>query len=200
MILLGLPGMNLLLRPGILVDLGWITALLGVCGTICSAYIYLVPARPAWNMIHTPLDFLITTALLGSLLPGILELASNRLATLACAHGFCLPANNVIPSIEIFLIAASLWFLNLIVRRVRLGYSRLFEHRASAALLGAEAMQVVFYSSFALMAITALFTYVGFSLVACLTAFAAVSMARYLFFVSVVPLNMALTFVRGGSH
>jgi DMSO reductase iron-sulfur subunit len=200
MILLGLPGMNLLLRPETQLGLGWATALLGLCGTICSAYIYLVPARPAWNMIHTPLDFLITTALLGSLLPSVLHLADNWVITLVCTHGICLPADNTTTPVEILLIAASLWFFNLIVRRVRLGYSRLFEHRASSALLGTEAMQVVFYSSFALMAITAVFAHVGFSFASCLTAFAAVFMARYLFFVSVVPLNMALTFVRGGSH
>ena len=37
--------------------LGWIAALFGVAGTIASAFIYLVPARPSWNMIHTPIDF-----------------------------------------------------------------------------------------------------------------------------------------------
>ena len=37
-------------------------------------------------------------------------------------------------------------------------------------------------------------------ILACAAAFGAVLMARYLFFVSVVPLNMALTFVRGGNR
>jgi hypothetical protein len=41
-----------------------------------------------------------------------------------------------------------------------------------------------------------------FAASACATAaaFAAVLLGRYLFFVSVVPLNMALTFTRGGAH
>jgi hypothetical protein len=35
---------------------------------------------------------------------------------------------------------------------------------------------------------------------ACAVALGGVLLARYLFFVSVVPLNMALTFVRGGDR
>ena len=38
------------------------------------------------------------------------------------------------------------------------------------------------------------------SALACAAALVAVLLARYLFFVSVVPLNMALTFTRGGTH
>ena len=39
-------------------------------------------------------------------------------------------------------------------------------------------------------------TYCGYPILALAATFAAVLTARYLFFVSVVPLNMALTFVR----
>ena len=65
--------------------IGWTAAVLGVGGTVCSAYIYLVPARPAWNMIHTPLDFLLTTALLGSLLASVLQAVGGWVAGLALA-------------------------------------------------------------------------------------------------------------------
>ena len=86
------------------------------------------------------------------------------------------------------------------MRRVRLSYSRLFERRASASLLGTESLQAILLSSFALVAVAAFFAFARLDAVACLTAMIAVLLTRYLFFVSVVPLNMALTFVRGGRH
>ena len=196
----GLPAIHFLLYSGGLQTFGWFTALFGISGTICSAYIYLVPARPAWNMIHTPLDFLITTALLGSLLPFPLQIVSHWVEAVAYAHSLFLPGNAVSPHIDLLLAASALWFLNQGVRRIRLGFSRIFEHRASAELLSTEAMQAVFFSSFALIAITMVFALAGMNITACLTGLIGVVLTRYLFFVSVVPLNMALTFVRGGSH
>ncbi len=195
-----LPAMHLLLLPQSLQAIGWAAAALGVGGTICSAYIYLVPARPAWNMIHTPIDFLVTTALLGMLLASVLQLLSVWIADLACAHSFCFA--HPLGSFPIYPIlwSASLWFLNQIVRRVRLNFSRLFERRASASLLATESLQAVLFSSFALVAIATFFAFTRLDCAACLTALIAVLLTRYLFFVSVVPLNMALTFVRGGRH
>jgi formate dehydrogenase iron-sulfur subunit len=195
-----LPAMHFLLHSESLQIVAWVAAFLSVGGTVCSAYIYLVPARPAWNMVHTPLDFLISTALLGSLLTSALRMGSNWVGALACAHSICVPACAVNPRIEPLLAASALWLLNQGVRRVRLGCSRLFERRASAALLGTEAMQALSYSSFALIAAAVVFAYAGMNAIACLIGLTAVLLARYLFFVSVVPLNMALTFVRGGSH
>ena len=195
-----LPAMHFFLLPATLQTAGWITAILGVGGTICSAYIYLVPARPAWNMIHTPLDFLVTTALLGSLLASVLQVASDWVASLACAHSFCFPHPSVRSPIYAVLLSATLWFLNQVVRRIRLSFSRLFERRASASLLATESLQAILLVSLALVALTAFFAFARFDAVACITATMAVLLTRYLFFVSVVPLNMALTFVRGGSH
>jgi formate dehydrogenase iron-sulfur subunit len=195
-----LPVVHLLLLPASLQVIGWTAAILGVGGTVCSAYIYLVPARPAWNMIHTPLDFLLTTALLGSLLASVLQVAGDWVAGLAFAHSLCLPNPSVNPPINPVFLSAALWFLNQIVRRVRLSFSRLFERRASASLLGAESLQAILFSSFVLVALAAFFAFARLDVVACLTAMIAVLLTRYLFFVSVVPLNMALTFVRGGRH
>jgi DMSO reductase anchor subunit len=198
--ILALPGMHLLLLPASLHAIGWTAAILGVGGTVCSAYIYLVPARPAWNMIHTPLDFLLTTALLGSLLASVLQTAGGWVAGLACAHSLCFPHPSADFQFYSVFLSASFWFLNQLVRRVRLSFSRLFERRASASLLGTESLQAILLSSFALVAIASFFAYAGLDAVACLTAMIAVLLTRYLFFVSVVPLNMALTFVRGGRH
>jgi DMSO reductase anchor subunit len=198
--IVSLPAMHLLLLPRSLQAIGWTAAVLGIGGTISSAYIYLVPARPAWNMIHTPLDFLTTTVLLGSLLASVLQAAGGWVAGLAVLHsfGFCLPSGSF--RFYSLLISASLWFLNQVVRRVRLSFSRLFERRASASLLATESLQAVLFSSFALVAVAMFFAFTRLDGAACLTALIAVLLTRYLFFVSVVPLNMALTFVRGGRH
>jgi DMSO reductase iron-sulfur subunit len=197
---LALPAMHLILLPASLQSIGWAAAILGVGGTVCSAYIYLVPARPAWNMIHTPLDFLLTTALLGSLLASVLQAAGNWAAGIACAHSVCFLHPSGGFQVYPVLLSAAFWSLNQVVRRVRLSFSRLFERRASASLLATESLQAILLSSFALIAISAFFAYTRLDAIACLTATIAVLLTRYLFFVSVVPLNMALTFVRGGRH
>lgn len=197
---LALPAMHWLLTPASLQVIGWVTVVMGVGGTVCSAYIYLVPARPAWNMLHTPLDFLLTTALLGSLLASVLQEVCGRLANLPYTHLLNLPHLSGGDPILPVLVSAAVWALNQIVRRVRLSFSRLFEHRASASLLRTESLQALLFSSFALVAAAAFLTLARLDAVACLIATMAVLLTRYLFFVSVVPLNMALTFVRGGRH
>jgi len=189
-----------LLSPVILQIIGWATALFGVGGTVCSAYIYLVPARPSWNMIHTPLDFLLATAFLGWLLAAFLHLLSYSIAGAAGMHFLSLSTSEANSSVSAGLLFAALWTLNQIVRRVRLSFSRIFERRASASLLRTEFLQMIVFSSFALAALAAFFAFARMSVVAVLAGFAAILMTRYLFFVSVVPLNMALTFVRGGRH
>ena len=195
-----LPGIPFLLLPGTLHFLGWAAATFGVGGTICSAYIYLVPARPSWNMIHTPIDFVLTTAFLGSLLATLLHSASNQAAGLAFLHSFSLPQSAIYSSVHPALWFAALWSLNQVVRRVRLGFSGLFERRASASLLRTESLQAVLFTSFALVALASFFAMAHLDAIAATAGFAAILLARYLFFVSVVPLNMALTFVRGGSE
>ncbi len=195
-----LPAVRFLSLSANLQVIGWAAAILGVGGTVCSAYIYLVPARPAWNMIHTPLDFLLTTALLGSLLASVIQVAAGWVTSLACAHAICSPRPSFNTPIYLVLLSAALWFVNQVVRRFRLSLSWLFERRASASLLGTESLRAILFSSFALVALTALFTWARLDVVACFTAMIAVLLTRYLFFVSVVPLNMALTFVRGGRH
>ena len=55
--------------------LGVLAALIGVAGTIASSCIYLIDARPAWNMIHTPISFLLTAAILGPLAAGHYNIA-----------------------------------------------------------------------------------------------------------------------------
>ena len=56
-----------------LFTLGIIAAALGIAGIVASSFIYLVPARPSWNMVHTPIDFLLSAALIGTTLPARVE-------------------------------------------------------------------------------------------------------------------------------
>ena len=195
-----LPGIHFLLLSGSLQAAGWTAAVFGVAGTVASAFIYLVPARPAWNMVHTPLDFLLSTALVGLLLPSVLEQAGNWAARLALFQPLHLPQSAGNYPAWTVLLAAGLWVINQGVRTVRLSSSKLFERRASASLLNTESLRTVLIASFLLIVLSAVLAWNGLFILACLCALVGVLLSRYLFFVSVVPLNMALTFVRGGAH
>jgi DMSO reductase anchor subunit len=193
-----LPITHFLLSPLTLQIIGWAAAFFGVGGTICSAYIYLVPARPSWNMIHTPLDFLLTTAFLGWLFALFLHILSNSIA--GAMHIVSISTDEMRSPVNAGLLFAAFWALNHVVRRVRLSFSPVFERRASASLLSTESLQAILFSSFALAALGAFFAFARMNVLAVQAGFAAILMTRYLFFVSVVPLNMALSFVRGGRH
>lgn len=196
----GLPAMHFLLRPVSIQIIGWSAAVFGVAGTVCSAYIYLVPARPSWNMIHTPSDFLLTTAFLGSLCATVLHAASDWLARWMGLPFLSVAWTASKPPVHPVYLFAALWALNQVVRQLRLSMSPIFERRASASLLGTESLQAILFSSFALVGLAAFFAFAKLDTVAILAGVAGVLLTRYLFFVSVVPLNMALTFVRGGLH
>jgi succinate dehydrogenase/fumarate reductase cytochrome b subunit len=86
--------------------------------------------------------------------------------------------------------------LNLIIRTVRLHHAAVYERRATASLLNTHNLRGVFLVSFAFVGLAILLSLAGMPVLALPAALAGVISARYLFFVSVVPLNMALTFVR----
>jgi DMSO reductase iron-sulfur subunit len=172
--------------------LGIIAAALGIAGIIASSFIYLVPARPSWNMAHTPIDFLLSAALIGTTLPALL---STILASILPA--LSLPA--IFPFWPVAL-ASFLWTANHAARLIRLNQSAIFEHRAAAALLNLQGHRAALIASFACAAAVPVAWVTANSALACAAALVAVLLARYLFFVSVVPLNMALTFTRGGTH
>ncbi len=191
---------QLSLRPEFLTGLGWTAAIAAIGGTICSACIYLVPARPSWNLIHTPLDFLLSTAFLGSLIASPLHVVANRLAEMAGSHWISTSRDPTTSAAQPVIAFAALWIVNQVVRCGRLRFSRVYERRASASLLRTESLRAVLFASFAMVGLAACFAVARLNILAALTGLAGVFMARYLFFVSVVPLNMALTFVRGGRN
>jgi hypothetical protein len=97
-------------------------------------------------------------------------------------------------------VASLLWIANHAARLIQLNRSAIFEHRATAALLNLPAQRAVLIGSFVCAAGVPLSWAASYLSLACAAALLAVLLARYLFFVSVVPLNMALTFTRGGTH
>ncbi|HEY6376666.1 MAG TPA: 4Fe-4S ferredoxin, partial [Edaphobacter sp.] len=179
----------------LLPSLGVIATLLGIAGIVASAFIYLVPARPAWNMPHTPIDFLLSAALLGSTLLGVLEGTAALIAPVL--H---LPFSTTPHAIWPAQLTPALWLINQSIRLVRLNRSTLFENRASAALLNTTDLRAALILSFGMVFSSAVLASVGNFSLAFAAAFAGVLLSRYLFFVSVVPLNMALTFTRGGDR
>ena len=161
--------------------LGWTAAILGLAGTLASAAIYLVPARPSWNMLHTPADFLLSSALLGPLLAAVLLKSTGVTTTVPFG----------------FVIAASLaWLANQGLKIFRLQRAPLFESRATYGLLTNAQLRPRTIAMFVITAIGAVFAVAGLPAAALLFTVAGVLLARYLFFVSVVPLSMGLTFVR----
>jgi len=177
--------------------LDWATAILGVAGTLASACIYLVPARPSWNMLHTPVDFLLSAGVLGAFLAAALRalpafvalpapLRDTPVTVLSGGTGFA----------GVAVVASLLWVLNHAVRMVRLRRSCLFEARASHALLASEPLRTRNIISFVVMSAGVLLLFAGYPVLGIVGAWAAVLLARYLFFVSVVPLSVAMTFIR----
>ncbi|HYP07716.1 MAG TPA: DmsC/YnfH family molybdoenzyme membrane anchor subunit [Bryobacteraceae bacterium] len=132
---------------------GIAAAVLGVAGTVASSCIYLVPARPAWNMVHTTVSFLLTAAVLGPWFSGQFY--------------------------PVALAAAAAQLANELVKYARLSRSNEIEHNSSARLLAGP----LFVLRLVLLLIPTP-----------LTALAAEFLGRYLFFVTVVPRNVASTY------
>jgi DMSO reductase anchor subunit len=150
-------------------------ALLGVGGITASSFIYLVPARPAWDSKHTVIDFHLTAWLLGPLF----------LAALGGRVPEMLP-----------LAAASAQLLNLVMRLVELATSDEFELRASARLFGNDLKNRLIVRIALLITGGIVLPLMHLPTAALLVAIAGELLGRYLFFVSVVPRNMAASFLR----
>jgi hypothetical protein len=153
-------------------------------------------------MVHTPVDFILSAALLGVPLPFVLHRVTNLLLhflnRLPRLYGYLPPA----PPLQtahagpVAAAVAALWFANLAIKVGRLEMSSVFEEHASADLLLTEGRQWILFAAFVLVGIAgALFAMQQFA-IGLLLATAGALASRYLFFITVVPLNMALTYVR----
>jgi formate dehydrogenase iron-sulfur subunit len=162
---------------------GAVAAALGIAAVFASARLYKVAARPAWNSMHTFLEFYLSVALTGTLLAATFLPAAAAVLSRAASCAAALLA------------AQQMWKIFSLLR------SPAFELRASGELL--------FYPLFprfaarvlclAAVALAALFLRkYAWALPACLcAAIAGEILGRYLFFVSVVPKNMAAPYLRG---
>ena len=159
--------------------LGLASAVFGLAGVYASSRIYLVPGRPSWNMGHTIAEFILTGAILGPLLLAATGAADVGLGMIAAGAGIAQLLNQV-------------WKFARLIRADE------FELQASARLLSNE-LSKAFLARLALTALggvaAALAGYPGVGFVA---ALAGEVLGRYVFFVSVVPKNMAMTFF--GQH
>lgn len=177
------------------------TAVFGLMGTGASACIYLVKARPAWDMAHTPIDFLVSALFLGAPLSAALARPSARLY--AKWH---LPAPlDSAPSFHLhpwwMAAIAGVWLLNQVVRTIRLRNSDVFELRATYNHLRGSLLLRNVQLAWVCAAAAAMLLASHLSELSLVAASVAVLVNRYLFFVSVVPRSTALTFLGAtGQH
>lgn len=150
-------------------------ALLGFAGITASALIYLVPARPAWNSTSTVADFYLTALLLGPLFLATLGVPVPRLAVS---------------------IAAAAQLLNYLLKFIVMTASEEFELRASARLLAHELRGAFLVRLALLIAGGIVLPLTGHAAFGFALTLVAELLSRYLFFVSVVPKNMAASFFR----
>lgn len=170
-LLFGLPGASMI---------GFATVLFGVIGVTCSARIYMVPARPAWNSVHTVTEFFATGLLLGPLFAVAAGISNASWVAWLSFGGAALQLGNQALKL--------LW----------LARSEQFEYRSSAILLSNQ-LKSFFLLRLALLIAGGLAAplLVGSQWMAALALLAALTgelMGRWLFFVSVVPKSIAASF------
>jgi formate dehydrogenase iron-sulfur subunit len=154
---------------------GGASLLFGVSGVVSSARIYMAPARPAWNMDFTQVEFLLTCAVLGPRLVLCMGLGGEPwLLALAAAATL----------LQIAVGVARLW---------KLSGSPAHELRGAAtlALRGKRDVLLARLACAALsVALLPLEPVLGM-----LSALAGEVAARYLFFTAVVPKSIASTYL-----
>jgi formate dehydrogenase iron-sulfur subunit len=163
--------------------LGATTLLFGATGILASACIYLVRARPAWDTKHTVVEFFLTAALLGSLLSASVGEGHRRSLLYVVA------------------IAAGLQLLNQAVRFFWLTSSDVFELKATSCLLSTMLAPALLWRGALLLAggvvLPLLFPTAWGAVASLCLALGSEILGRYLFFVSVVPKNMAASYLSG---
>jgi len=163
---------------------GALTSLAGIAGVTASACIYLVRPRPAWNSKHTLGEFYLTGALLGPLLAANIGLGARRWLTM------------------MIVTAAAAQLLNLALKFFWLVSSDTFELKAAARLLSMQLRSLMMVRSALLVLggiVLPLYSSSPVAMAAALgLTFCGEIAGRYLFFVSVVPKNMAASYLTAG--
>lgn len=166
------------------IGVGMATALCGAIGIVCSSRLYMVSARPAWNSRYTIADFFSTALFLGPLFVQAIGLTSFPWLRYAAVAG------------------ASAQLLTQLLKFLRLTRSETFELHASANLLSGK-LQSLFLLRLGLLVaagiILPLTTTHWLGIIAALAvALTGELTGRWLFFVSVVPKNIAAAFTTVG--
>jgi len=161
--------------------MGLITALCGLAGVYCSARIYIVPARPAWYSPYTLAEFLSTMLLLGPLFVRTMDpMDAVWLGRAAAAGG---AAQLLIQALKF------LW----------LARSEQFELRAASLLLSGRLQRQFLARLFILVTAIVLSLMPGIPAATVLPiALGGELVSRWLFFVGVVPKNIAAAFTAPG--
>lgn len=164
------------------VPAGIIAAALGLLGVYASARLYMVAARPAWNSLNTLLEFGFSAALTGSLSAALFFPQARHMLALAGAW------------------SAMALAIQQLVKIIRLSSSRQPERRATGRLLCFRLRSAGMLRHLGLWAIALALATQGLSqwLLAggLIFAVALELLGRWLFFVSVVPKNMAAPYLR----
>jgi formate dehydrogenase iron-sulfur subunit len=162
-------------------------ALFGAIGVVCSARIYMVPARPAWASRYTLTEFAATGCLLGPLFVCAMEMASR-----GGPENFWL--------VWASLVGAGLQLAAQFGKFVWLARSDVFELRASALLLSGRLRNAFLIRLALLVGAGIAMPLEAHSPGVLRTLFVLTLvgewLGRWLFFVSVVPKNMAAAFTR----
>ena len=160
--------------------LGGVTVLTGAAGVAASARLYIVPARPAWNTSHTFADFFLTSAALGTLFGEAIggNSSAGRHVTVVCGVVLLL---NVAWKF-LWLTRSEVPELNATAKLLSTVLSGPFLLRGHLLLVGSIVLPLTAYGHIAN------WTALAFTLIAEL-------IGRYLFFVSVVPTNIAAEYL-----
>jgi DMSO reductase anchor subunit len=162
---------------------GLATALAGLAGITCSARIYIVRARPAWFSSYTVAEFFSTALLLGPAFVHLLDPHAPAALLLASVAGGA--AQLLVQS------GKFLW----------LSRSEVFELRSSSLLLAGRLQSLFVFRLLILIAAGIVIPLAASSAwvlgAGFIFALAGEFLGRYLFFVSVVPKNIAAAFTSG---
>ncbi len=160
---------------------GAVTVFLGAAGVTASAFIYLVPSRPAWNSPLTILQFHLVAATLGGRFISAVGAGNQRWLAVATAS------------------LAGAQLVTLALRFFRLSASDTVELRASATLLSTTfASHLLTRGGLLALGAIALPLYSAQPLVlwiAFASTLASETLGRYLFFVSAVPKHMTAPYL-----
>jgi DMSO reductase iron-sulfur subunit len=160
------------------------TVVFGIAGVMCSARIYIVRARPAWHSGYTAAEFFSTALLLGPLFVRISGAFDARWLVWASVAG------------------AGAQLLTQALKFLWLSQSETFELRASSLLLSGR-LRVAFLVRQGILILAGILAPIVFAAptpalaVAFALTLAGEWLGRWLFFVSVVPKNMAAAFSAG---